>query len=864
MGDDDVNPEDALWHNAYVVPFTEGRAGMPFPTTTGSRYDDYLASAPAESAGNIYHPFTTRRSWFLADWAKMRGPSSTALNDLLADKEMARRIDVPYKNSTELNMIIDKKLPSRPIFKTSSVTVAGETFEFHYRDPLECVKTLYSDPAFAPYMAYAPERHYTDADHTVRVYNEMHTGKWWWRVQLAIEKREPGGTVLALIVSSDKTQLTTFRNKSAYPVYLTLGNIPKAIRRKPSRGAQILLGYLPTTRLTHIKNRETRRRALANLFHACMRKIFQFGKMKEAGLYGVQMKSGDGLERRCHPILAVYACDYPEQCLIVGCKNMDCPGGCELEKGGLGLHCNCKRRKMKDVYEALDAIHDGPAAYIEACQKVGIKPIHHPFWEDLPYVDIYNSITPDVLHQVYQGMVKHMIEWIKTAFGADEVDARFARLPPNHHLRLFSSGISHLSRVSGQEHKDICRVLLGVVAGLPLPRGRSPVRLVRALRAILDFTYLSQYPTHSSSTLVYLGNALREFHKNKAIFIELGIRENFNLPKLHSLLHYLPSIKQFGTTDNYSTEYSERLHIDFAKDAYRASNRKDEYPQMTRWLERREKMQQHRLFIQWRMNGEPDVRILTMEWVPRTLFMKIARFPNAKSVSFAQAARKYGATQLPLLLAEYIIQANNPNLPRQTVRRIAKRYVLPFRSVAAFHKVKFWHPDAQGREDVPETLDCIHVRPAYKDTLGRMKPGRFDTAFLKRVDGDVGEEQHGIQGRDVVQVRMVFALSKKAARVAFSGEVSIPTHFAYVEWFTRPGPVAEKDHLMYKVTRKWTHRGERTASIIPVHDLYSSVHLLPKFGPVAERHWSSSNVLELCQTFFVNSFTDRHTYITVY
>jgi len=33
-------------------------------------------------------------------------------------------------------------------------------------------------------------------------------------------------------------------------------------------------------------------------------------------------------------------------------------------------------------------------------------------------------------------------------------------------------------------------------------------------------------------------------------------------------------IELFGTTDNYTTEYTERLHIDLAKDAYRATNMK--------------------------------------------------------------------------------------------------------------------------------------------------------------------------------------------------------------------------------------------------------------------------------------------------
>ncbi|THU95129.1 hypothetical protein K435DRAFT_666982, partial [Dendrothele bispora CBS 962.96] len=84
------------------------------------------------------------------------------------------------------------------------------------------------------------------------------------------------------------------------------------------------------------------------------------------------------------------------------------------------------------------------------------------------------------------------------------------------------------------------------------------------------------------------------YRKKSNIFVELGVREHFNLPKLHFLYHYTRAIKLYGTTDNYNTESTERLHIDFAKNAYRASNYKDEYTQMTRWLERREKIMSDR------------------------------------------------------------------------------------------------------------------------------------------------------------------------------------------------------------------------------------------------------------------------------
>ncbi|KAI0026550.1 hypothetical protein K488DRAFT_81329 [Vararia minispora EC-137] len=206
---------------------------------------------------------------------------------------------------------------------------------------------------------------------------------------------------------------------------------------------------------------------------------------------------------------------------------------------------------------------------------------------------------PDILHQLYQGMVKHVIGWLKTVYGADAIDARVQRLPPNHQLRHFSKGISHLSHVSGMEHQDICRILLGTIADLPAPRGHSPARIQRAVRGLLDYVHLAQYPEHSEESIQDLERTLAAFHANKQVFVDLGVREHFNLPKLHSLSHYAPSIRLFGTADNFNTSYSERLHIDFAKSAYRSTNRKDEYPQMTLWLLRQEKIHMHRRYVEW-------------------------------------------------------------------------------------------------------------------------------------------------------------------------------------------------------------------------------------------------------------------------
>jgi hypothetical protein len=88
-------------------------------------------------------------------------------------------LGLSYQNSVELNSIIDGKLLGRPKFTRSEVVVAGEVFELYSRDIIECIKALFGDTEFAPYLLVVPERHYADKDQTIRLYHNMHTGKWW-------------------------------------------------------------------------------------------------------------------------------------------------------------------------------------------------------------------------------------------------------------------------------------------------------------------------------------------------------------------------------------------------------------------------------------------------------------------------------------------------------------------------------------------------------------------------------------------------------------------------------------------------------------------------------------------------------------
>jgi hypothetical protein len=76
-----------------------------------------------------------------------------------------------------------------------------------------------------------------------RIYDELHTGDWWWGRQ---DRLPTGATVIPVIVASDKTHLSNHAgSKKLWPVYITIGNLKLRARRAASRSAFVLLGYLP-------------------------------------------------------------------------------------------------------------------------------------------------------------------------------------------------------------------------------------------------------------------------------------------------------------------------------------------------------------------------------------------------------------------------------------------------------------------------------------------------------------------------------------------------------------------------------------------------------------------------------------------
>ena len=108
--------------------------------------------------------------------------------------------------------------------------------------------------------------------------------------------------------------------------------------------------------------------------------------LKSAGVTGIELMTSDGIVHWCHPLLAIFVGDYPEQCLATCSKHRP---RCPIAKDELGENYCFPAMDLGPILEALCTLHDGPVAYAKACEAAGIKPVVNPFWANLPYVRIF-------------------------------------------------------------------------------------------------------------------------------------------------------------------------------------------------------------------------------------------------------------------------------------------------------------------------------------------------------------------------------------------------------------------------------------------------------------------------------------------
>ncbi|KAF8171247.1 hypothetical protein K438DRAFT_2024120 [Mycena galopus ATCC 62051] len=488
-----------------------------------------------------------------------------------------------------------------------------QKYTVYFRDPRLILRSQLANPDFKDEMDYAPKQVFA-ADGT-REYEDFMSGNWAWKqaTEIARDPKTHGAVYVPAILGSDKTTVSVATGQNDYyPLYLSNGLVHNNVRRA-HRNAVTLIGFLAIPKTDREYEGTTDFRTFRrSLFHGSLAYILE--SFRDGMTTTEVVLFGDG-HIKCKDLQSEfkdlspdpYIADYPEQVLLTCVVQGWCPR-CTASNKNLDGEGG---RRTQEHTEALFDIFDHKRLWDE----YGIIGDVLPFTWTFPRADIYELISPDLLHQVIKGTFKdHLVTWVgqyleaihmkkKAAQIMADIDRRIAAVPAFPGLRRFPEG-RNFKQWTGDDSKALMKVYL------PAIEGHVPRQMLRAFSAFLDFCYLVRRNVIDEPTLNAINEALVRYHRERLIFEESGVCPNgFCLPRQHSLTHYHYLITQFGAPNGLCSSITESKHIKAVKEPWRRSSRHNALEQMLTINDRLDKLAAARVdFTERGMLSAPAAR----------------------------------------------------------------------------------------------------------------------------------------------------------------------------------------------------------------------------------------------------------------
>jgi len=99
--------ESSLWAETTTDRFIQGQPGQVIHVEDSDAYEHDVRDFDVHDPDNVWAPFQSKMDWSVAKWAKLRGPSSTAVTELLSIEGVCSNI---YDSSLFPNFTTDSYL----------------------------------------------------------------------------------------------------------------------------------------------------------------------------------------------------------------------------------------------------------------------------------------------------------------------------------------------------------------------------------------------------------------------------------------------------------------------------------------------------------------------------------------------------------------------------------------------------------------------------------------------------------------------------------------------------------------------------------------------------------------------------------
>ncbi|KAJ3474086.1 hypothetical protein NLI96_g12658 [Meripilus lineatus] len=492
----------------------------------------------------------------------LKGDDSTmydSLNDVLSTIDNIPLGDLPWSSfNVRYTGPIDEDSPS---WKRHVYTV-------HTRNTFAVQANFLKNQDFARAFDRVPFRAY--AQNGSRQWSNLMSGQWAWKQadEIAKDPNTHGSMFCPVILGSDKTTVSVATgHREFHPVYMSLGNLHNNMRRGHC-DAVVPVAFLAIPKVARQEeDNDDFRTFRKQLYHASITQILE--PLRHGMTVPHVLMCPDGHFRRTIFEIGPFIADYPEQVFLAGIVSRWCP------KCFAKNLTQCGHPRFRAFTEYLLLMEEDEILW----SAFGIDPGITTFTSNFPRADIHELLSPDLLHQVIKGTFKdHLVTWIeryiaKTHSKAnakrimDDIDRRIAIVPNFPGLRRFPEG-RHFKQWTGNDSKALMKVIIPAIVG------HVPSDMVRCLVAFMDFCYLARRPSHTLEDLTRMQDSLQRFHQLRLVFVTHGIHtDEFCLPRQHSLSHYIPSIKLFGSPNGLCSSITESKHITAVKKPWRASSR---------------------------------------------------------------------------------------------------------------------------------------------------------------------------------------------------------------------------------------------------------------------------------------------------
>ncbi|KAI6094390.1 hypothetical protein EDD16DRAFT_1787737 [Pisolithus croceorrhizus] len=620
-----------------------------------------------------------------------------------------------------------------------------------------------------------------------------------------------GAMIIPIILASDKALVTQMTgNIEMHPLFLTIANINLKVCMKVMSHAWACIAYMPT--LDFIMNSEFHSVLEAHVWHHCV-DIICTG-LKLAACTSTFMSDPNNATQYCFTPLAAYTADLPEQ-LMISCVTMLVSPVTTAEKTQFG-----------DVF-------------LPEAKKQKLSSVQLPFWQDWQFSNLVIFLIGELLHFGHKMFFDHPFKWCKELLGHDEIDAQYCI---QH---------KHVNQMTGCEHCDLQHTIVTTIASLAEP----------------DFVYAihATAPTFMSSAIHAMEESLQEFHMHKDSILRAGVWQgkskeigHFQIPKLELLQSFGHSICNVGLLIQYSTDISERLLITHCKDPFTCTNhqRNSFTEQIILWLDHEESIHQFDLYslllerdanLMNMLYSEPNISSYvnpTADWLQHVALEEVSHFHGPrtfhnhflKGIISDDSTTAFHITVKP----DYVDKSSN---------YLATTYNLPNFLLLLWNYI----------DGIPGDHHCLggHLLKGWTNNI----------IPSQQVQALPPSTKHPLGKCDAVLVHYTL-LSGTASEGS-----PLPTGFSdpllYVQYFTFTAmPINQPDVAMYTIEHMFNNgpEGSRThvGVIIPLLDVIHAVELIPNYGVAANCEVTSQTCQEVYDKFFLNNFTDKEWYYTMY